>query len=239
MPSVLAFTPRMKGGQRRARLITRLAEIQNEKFGGNAKAWCEAAGLSANVLSNLYRNRADFLSFKTLRALADAARVSVADLTGEPEPQLQAAPPIRVVGTVEAGVWRESPEYANDDGEVLTVPTRREFREHAYALRINGPSMNRIFPEGSFVTCVPVEVLPRELASGDYVVVRRANGAGLYEFTVKQLEYDGDQPWLWPRSDHPKFQEPIEIPPNPLEFDNDAEIKVIGFVIGTYVRMPV
>ena len=118
---------------------------------------------------------------------------------------------VSVHGEVEAGVWREAVEWP--EAERFTVSFLAGPYDHLprFGLRVRGPSMDLIYPEGSVVVCVPYINLGRQPRSGERVVVERSRG-GLVEATVKELEITAEgQCLLWPRSTHPRYQQPIAI----------------------------
>lgn len=212
-----------------------LRAVMEEK-GLNILQFAKRAGISPTSIYNFLRGSSSSLSSPVLEKLAKAHNVPIARLTGEPELTKLSTPEIRVIGIVEAGVWRESPELYIRDRTSIMVPVPETYRPHAFGLEVGGASMNLIYPEGSFVICVPIEHVERELRTGDRVVVRRKNG-GTYEFTLKELAFDEDgHPWLWPRSSSPKHQQPIEIPREQPE--GDEEISILSLIIGSYRPEP-
>lgn len=133
---------------------------------------------------------------------------------------------IPVRGVVQAGAWSEiGVEEAPIDWAHFDAPEYR--RAELFALDVRGPSMNRVFPDGSRVICA----LPHEagVRDGDYVAVRRSRG-GLCETTLKQLvvEKDGEIS-LYPRSDDPAHQTPMKLERRP---DSQEGPEVIGVVVG-------
>jgi len=214
-----------------------LLEVQNEK-GWNTKEWCRKAGVTPTAVYNFLRGQSRSLSLPILERLASTARVPIGRLTGEPGLVKIDVPSVQIIGVVRAGLWHETPEYLAGIGKEIVVPLPEEYRESAFGLEIAGPSMNQFFPEGSFVVCLPIEELPRELKSHDKVVVLRER-AGLYEHTLKELVIDENtgRPWLWPRSTDPNFQTPIEIPDG--EPTESEEIRILAVVIGSYRPEPI
>lgn len=141
---------------------------------------------------------------------------------------------VPIVGEVAAGVWREVPQFDDlqfeEVGETLPVDVEGYERAQLFALRVAGPSMNLVYPEGRYVIAAhPAEAGMR---NGDYVVVQRSR-AGLIETTLKELVVDGDRLSLWPRSSDPAFQKPIPLTNDPN--DQDAP-QVIGIVVADYAR---
>lgn len=90
--------------------------------------------------------------------------------------------------------------------------------------------MNLEYRPGSVV--VWVDFLDfRPPRHGDHVIVYAHSFDGKIEATVKELRIDGERHWLWPRSDDPEHQAPVNIdgPPESIE-----TIEIKGIVIGDY-----
>ena len=203
--------------------------------------WARRAHISSSALYNFLNSYSDSLSIQTLDALARAAGVSTARLVGEDKASESVSfPHVTVIGYVEAGHYVENPEWAPDMRFDVAVPMDGDGTPRAFGLRIKGSSMNRLYPEGTIVICVPVWDFEGEISSGDRVVCRRRNRQGAYETTVKELALDlGGRAWLWPRSDDPQHQTPIAVPwPPPAEeetaFADEHEIAIIAIVIAAY-----
>lgn len=141
---------------------------------------------------------------------------------------------LKVVGIVEAGVFRESVEFDSDDAYEVAIPTpTRVDPSKAFGLEVHGDSMNQLYPDGSILVCVRLHDMPRDLRDKDRVIVYRRDG-GKIEATCKELRMENGTPWLWPRSDDPKYQTPIR-----ADADNDGiEIEIHAVVIGAYIENP-
>jgi SOS-response transcriptional repressor LexA len=131
---------------------------------------------------------------------------------------------IPVLGTVEAGAWRE---VANDEViEPFSIPVveHRIFDGETFALKVSGPSMNLHYPDGSFVLVRPWAGGP--LPFGKRIVVRRIRPDGLYETTIKELTRNSrGESELWPRSADPRHQTAVP-------FDGDGvTVEIVGRVI--------
>lgn len=120
---------------------------------------------------------------------------------------------ILVIGAVQAGEWVEAIEWPQDEWKLISIPLTNDFRDmKTFALEVRGPSMNRRYPDGSYVVCVKLIDWGKDPEHGQRVVVQRRNGNGLIEATVKELRIDGDGgKWLWPDSDHPEHQAPLSV----------------------------
>lgn len=131
---------------------------------------------------------------------------------------------LTVRGTVEAGSWREL-TLTDFDHDLETLPAPRSVVETgAFALRVAGPSMDLLYPDGSYVVVQPWHGGP--LPFGKRVVVER-NRDGLVETTIKELvRGPKDEPELWPRSTHPAHQAPIV-----YKGDGDITVNIVAIVI--------
>lgn len=130
-----------------------------------------------------------------------------------------------VRGTVEAGSWREAALLSDLDYEPETLIAPRSVVDSgAFALRVAGPSMDLLYPDGSFVVVQPWYGGP--LPFGKRVIVERADVTGKIETTVKELVRGSDgEPELWPRSSHPAHQSPV------IYREGDATVSLIGVVV--------
>lgn len=137
--------------------------------------------------------------------------------------------PIEIAGVVAAGVWRETVTYDKGDPrrKQVFVP---DVPEGSFALLVEGPSMNLVYPQGTILVCRTVYDLDREPNDGERVIIYRKNGS-LIEATCKEYREDSDgHPWAWPRSSDPKHQEPLPL----NNGQKGEEIEVYAIVIGSY-----
>lgn len=129
---------------------------------------------------------------------------------------------LTVRGTVEAGSWREV--HISDVTELEAWPAPRHVVEAgAFALRVAGPSMNQLYPDGSYVVVQPWHGGPMPI--GKRVVVERVRPDGLVETTVKELRQGAGGYELWPRSDHPAYQTPVS-----FDETDGVTVRLIGTV---------
>jgi len=138
---------------------------------------------------------------------------------------------VPVVGDVAAGLWREAPHRLVDsETETLPVDVPGYERAQLRAWRVVGPSMNLFYPEGRYVvTAHPAEA---GLRNGDHVVVER-HKADLVEVTLKEFVIDeAGRAALWPRSDHPDFQEPVYL--KGYDEQDQTRPEIVGVVVGDY-----
>lgn len=145
---------------------------------------------------------------------------------------------VPVLGVVQAGAWTE---VFDDEPEPLdwVVFDEPEYaRVEAFALIVRGPSVDRYYPDGSRVICIPATATG--IQEGDFVVVRRRRGA-FAETTLKQIQIGEDgEVELWPRSTDPAFQEPIRLSEtrDPAESPEILAVVVARYDVGRAGRGP-
>lgn len=193
-------------------------------------SWAKASGVDKNSIYNFLNGHSQSLDPRTYAKLARTAQVPTWQITGD-QPDAPSPTTVWVRGSVQAGAFREAVEWDRDDWFPVDVPVPTRFQGLARALKVEGPSMNREFREGSVV--IWVQTLDfRPPRHEDHVVVYSYRRDDTVETTLKQLRIlpDGTH-WLWPQSDHPAHQAPI----NPAQPDDDIKlIEIAGIVIGDY-----
>jgi repressor LexA len=228
-------------------LKDRLKEVRKTQMG-----LAQALGLPRSRVSEMISGErkigagevatiAAYLEWPADRVLAHLSDRSVLPLNLDPTPQRMGS--ITVVGEIAAGVFKDTLLYEPAEQFEMEIPTDPRYaRYKKQGLRLSGPSMNLVYPEGSIVVVVSVIDLAEdgyEPKSGQRVIVQRSNDLGQVEATVKELQIDGEgHAWLWPRSDHPQFQQPWKVPETwqgSGEFDENADnLRITALVIGSY-----
>ncbi|MEP4730258.1 XRE family transcriptional regulator [Parasphingorhabdus sp.] len=142
---------------------------------------------------------------------------------------------VKVTGSVAAGVWTETSEWPEaEQFEILVSPSPFP-KARRFGLRVDGFSMDQVFPDGTILDCVSIFDIEMEPENGDLVIVERVRSDGMHELTVKEFERgDEGRTWLLPRSTKPEFQTPIEIGIPDIEHSGDDQIQVIAYVVGSY-----
>lgn len=141
---------------------------------------------------------------------------------------------ITVRGEVQAGDWRSSLEWDLSEWEVITMPKALNY-ERSYGLKVVGNSMNKHYPSGSVIICVPFMDYTKPVGDGDHVIVERSNKEGLYEATVKEIQISDDgKIWLVPKSTDPS-QTAIELnnAANRDEWFGTDSDRITGVVVGS------
>lgn len=193
-------------------------------------AWAKNSGVDKNSVYNFLNGHSQALDPRTYAKLARTAQVPAWQLSGD-EPDAVNPTVVWVSGTIEAGVFKEAVEWEKHEWFPVDVPVPTRFQGKAKALKVQGNSMNREYPEGSIAIWVKTFDfrLPR---NEDDVVVYSHRRDGTIEATLKQYIVDErGEKWLWPRSYDPEHQAPVNTKSPP---DDVAEIEVVGIVIGMY-----
>lgn len=197
--------------------------------GLKAASWAKQSGVSANSIYNFLNGESDALSPITYGKLARTAQVPIWKLSGD-QPEAPSPTSIWVAGHVEAGVYRDAVEWDRSMWYAVDVPVPQRFRKQAKALEVRGASMNLEYREGSVVIWVPM-LDARPPRHGDHVIVYAYCHDDQIEATVKELRLVDGKQWLFPRSDDPTFQAPI----NPTEpGDHIRDVEIVGLVVGDY-----
>jgi phage repressor protein C with HTH and peptisase S24 domain len=191
--------------------------------------WAKESGVAANSLYNFLNDHSDALDPRTYAKLARTAQVPAWKLSGD-EPEPPSPTSVWVKGVVEAGAFREVVEWDQSSWYAIDIPVPARFRKMAEALEVHGPSMNRDYPDGSIVMWVEV-LNARPPADMDHVIVYAYRRDGTIEATVKELRIIDGKRWLWPRSDHPAHQAPVEVD---SPGDDIETIEIKGLVLGGY-----
>lgn len=137
-----------------------------------------------------------------------------------------------VVGIIEAGQFRDiTLEDQTEDRPRIGVARDERFpRAQQYALLVSGNSMDELFPDGSYVTCVDLVDSGLEIRPGLVVHVERSiANTHLVETTLKEIGMtDEGKFMLLPRSKDKRHK--------PLTFDETEGVEVIirGVVTGKW-----
>jgi transcriptional regulator with XRE-family HTH domain len=133
---------------------------------------------------------------------------------------------IPVIGEVEAGTFRIALEIPPEERIILPIVALSGIKGvDQVALKVTGPSMDLLYPDGSYVIVVSAD--DTDVRDGDRVVVYRAQGE-LREATIKEVRVEPTgRIGLWPRSSHPEHQQPIYLDPEDQDGPEIAYV-VIG-----------
>jgi len=190
----LADTPKLPFGMR-VRAARNAFDISQAEL-------AERLGTTKATISKI-ENSAIQPSLEWAERLAKALHTDVAVLAGIADAAtLSNVTLVPVIGMIAAGNWREAIQTPEEHIAVASA------KPHMFALRIYGDSIDKVAPDGSYVTIDPT--MPALVDGGLYAV---QNGEG--EATIKRFRRGPDR--LEPESSNPAHQtiklgnEPITI----------------------------
>ena len=152
-------------------------------------------------VGNISRLERDIQGFspQLLSKIADALSVPVAELFSDHQQQpqhqnMELAPPdihrIPVITYVQAGVWTETSEIRECDGNMAYVTTDLDLGQRAFAIVIRGNSMEPEFTEGDLVLIDPDE----PLHPGDFVVAKNGEEEATFKkYRPRGYKEDGSE----------------------------------------------
>lgn len=149
----------------------------------------------------------------------------------DPAPQAYINPVLNVtvVAKASAGAFRFDEGLEIEGFTVPAVPRADIPASVQYAVIIDGPSVNLRIPDGAFAICAPFDSFPGGAKHGQLVHVVRER-AGLFEHTIKELQYTRTGMVLMPCSTDPRFQEAVQLDAP----EDDTTVTIRGVVIGAY-----
>jgi SOS-response transcriptional repressor LexA len=203
-----------------------LKKVMDKKaLSGNA--WAQLAKVAPSTVTRALNPDHPFtMSLTTINKLAAVVNDRPPIGVDKTKPFKVSGAPIR--GKVAAGMFQENWDAAFDidPRELEHVPVAiAGFPDGLlYALELDGPSMNKAFPNPStYVIVCPYGQTP--VGDGDFVIAERRDGAKV-EATCKRLKLTGRGWELWPDSFDPTHQEPISL--------SGDEVKITGVVVGSW-----
>jgi repressor LexA len=129
-----------------------------------------------------------------------------------------------VYGDIAAGALATIEPVTKDNVEYITLPKSMLGKyancKNLFALKVNGESMNKVIPNGSYVICKPIEI--EELKEDDIVIFSHDN-----EYSMKRFRRDEENKLLIfsPESTYRKYHD-IVIP-----YDTMNDLKIYAKVI--------
>jgi len=204
------------------RNMLRLKAIRKERHMTQAEV-AERLGIDLTNYNRLENGKVK-LTHNRMRELADIFNIEPVDLISDSS----SVRTVSVRGCVEAGSWREASEWDEQDWYDVSVPAAPALSTLSlYGAETRGPSMNRVYPEGTVIIFTSLIERPEELEVGKRYVVEREKADGMREATVKALARDETgNLWLMPDSTDPRHQEPIS-----LGGEDGELIRIIGRVV--------
>jgi len=141
--------------------------------------------------------------------------------------------PTRIIGAVEAGVFREAFEIPIEDQDTLPIGSER-YGPDCFCLEVRGDSMDRRFPDGSLLICRPFDAEAEPLPDQKFVVaMRRDARTDQVEATVKRLVKlaSRDNYVLMPESTNPLHA------PLPLEDLGEFSVYITAVVLAAVTNV--
>ena len=141
---------------------------------------------------------------------------------------------IPVVGSVEAGVWREADTLEVEPSEYIDMPEDARYQGLARrAVRVSGDSVDIEIPDGGYAIFIDIADYGKDPEDGQLVIVERLrHQGGLIEMTIKEYRVNGRGAELWPKSQNPKHVGPIKLQTS--QGDESLEVRIRGVVVGKY-----
>jgi repressor LexA len=233
------------------------------RAGTNPTRAARDAGLNPHFIRQWLSGRVRSPGTQQLQAVADVLGVTLDELTAPiartprspglrddaPAPYARAPikitapapkrPPLVVRHIVQAGAWLEqdadAPQTARFGPPVTADP--RIVGEQWLEL-VEGDSIDKIAPPGSFLHVVGVSArgyIPRD---GDVVVVERVRDQGGFrERSVKVVKMTRNRIELWPSSNNQYWSKPLKLTPDGYSEDSEIEVSIVGRVLGVYFTM--
>jgi hypothetical protein len=115
----------------------------------------------------------------------------------------------------------------------LPVPLRPDYvARGAFGVLVRQPGVERLYPNGTVLICLPYDVYADKLGAGRRLVLQRLHGSRT-EITVRELGFWRERAWLWPRSDDPAHQRPVAMPSldRPRWQDSDSDYVLVAIVV--------
>lgn len=228
--------------ERRRRALRDLLDKHNMRPTDLARA---AKLPTASAIFNFLQGRSKALSQQTYeKLLAALPGTSISELTGShngvvfPSHSFQN---VQVVQKVQAGAMQDSVRLPLSEQQEVALPVLPEdLARGAYGARLHHPGAEQLFPDQTILVCLPIAQYEGDLTTGKRVILQRVSGKKV-ELTIREIEETPKGVWLWPRSTHPAYQEPIPLPPiyrGGTWREGDDRFTIVAMVVGAYVPQP-
>lgn len=226
--------------------LQKRVRLRLDDLGISASEASRRAELGKTFVRDILSGKSRSPSADNLQKLAIALETNAQYFSAFEHTNVQAGPfpvsGLRVEGKVQAGAWLDTSLIEDDEGDREIIPVARDTRfPHArqYALAVIGDSMNKIFAEGTYVTCVDMDDSGLAMKEGQIVHVERQDGSRT-ENTLKTIHFDNGKISLMPQSTNARHV-PIEYHRKSAngDWDDGIVVKVRGVVIGKFERIEV
>jgi hypothetical protein len=171
-----------------------------------------------NRLFNFLSGRSASLSQETLEALTRVIPGSTMAALSGVEPVDHIAPlarPIVVRAVAQAGLMQSGFELPLGRQSTIQATVAEDMHARGiFGVEVRAPGAERLYADGSILLCIPISAYESDLVSGKKVILQRIRGAQV-EVTVREIQIEASEAWLWMRSTHPEHQAPIPMPWTP------------------------
>jgi SOS-response transcriptional repressor LexA len=175
----------------------------NKQRGWNYDILAEKVGSHPKTVGALATGKAE-LTLSWMQRFARVFGIKATEIIEQPDSVHLRS--VIVTGKVRAGSWADSHTFEPQERTSVAVHNDPELRNlDLYALKIEGESMNKFYPDGSIVVLSRLSQRPGEILVGKRYHVVRTRG-DLVEETIKTLvRAPNGEYWLQPESDSPEF----------------------------------
>lgn len=211
-----------------------------KEVGPSARAISLAANLGATAIKDILSGKSQDPGAATLTRIAAALGVDVSELLEGDSivsprlPNVKLAPrflPVRYV--VQAGLWHDlDAEEPPEQVALAVLPDPRFDQFPQWLEKVVGDSADKRIRPGQYVQVVDTAEMGYAPKTGHWVVVeRRRDDGAIRERTIKQVEITDDgHVRLWPRSNNPKWQKPVDLT-NGARNGEEIEVAIVGLVL--------
>jgi hypothetical protein len=201
------------------------------------------AGLrNANMVHNHLNGGSASLSLATIEKILRAfPGASLADLTGikvAGADRPSTAPTPFVVSLIaETGIVPNGRAAAMEPALQLPIPPGTvPPGPGLFAIKVASPGAEHLFALGSLLICQRLIDSVEDLPDGTLVVLR-AHGRTHTRVDVREAEHFDHRLWLWTRSTHPDWQQPLPMPPPliaPARMAGGETVAILGIVVASW-----
>ena len=202
------------------------------------RQFAEAIGIPPTTLNSMLTRGLGKASIDNVLKVCKGLGITVEELeameaNGWSEPRRDQRPhPIKLelplYGSIAAGALSVVDPVTENNVEYIALPKhmlgKYSDSKDLFALKVNGESMNKIIPNGSYVVCKPIEI--EELKEDDIVIFSHDN-----EYSMKRFRRDEENRLMIfsPESTYKKYHDIVV----PYDTINDLKIyaKVIWYAV--------
>lgn len=204
------------------------------------RQFAEAIGIPPTTLNSMLTRGLGKASIDNVLKVCKGLGITVEELemmeaNGWSEPRRDQNKPhsikleLPLYGSIAAGALSTVDPVTKDDVEYIALPKhmlgKYSDRKDLFALKVNGESMNKVIPNGSYVACKPIDTID-ELKEDDIVIFSHDN-----EYSMKRFRKDEENRLLIfsPESTFKKYHDIVV----PYDTVNDLKIyaKVIWYAV--------